>query len=117
MEGVFEKTSLCPFTEMCESYKTIARSERWMEKILSHMRRNGLEELPKSEGGYTTYVLEARLGRMKRVKDRCYKHNKRCLRFWQFDRDRKNNRFYTQLGPRLAVLGATPDSVVAESQV
>jgi len=117
LEGIFETTSLCPFTDICESYQTIARSERWMEKTLSYMRREGLDSLPRSEGGYTIYMLEERLGHMKRVKDRCYRHNKRCLRFWQLERNRSNGKSYDQLRHRLAVLGSMPEPVPTENQV
>jgi len=70
----------------CESYQTIGRSEHWMSKALSQMRRTGLDSLPINEGGYTALMLENKLGQMRRIKDRCHRHNKRCLKFWQFKR-------------------------------
>ena len=105
MEGIFAKTSLCPYTDVCESYKTINRSERWMEQALSQMRRAGQESLPRSEGGYTIYTLEERLSHMKRVKDRCYRYNKRCLKFWQFHRKRESTMSSDRLRNRLAIMG------------
>jgi hypothetical protein len=89
VKGVFEATSLCPYTGSCESYRAIVNGERWMEKALSDLRRSGKEKLPKSEGGYTDHVLMNKLSQLRRVKDRCYNHNGRCLRFWQFDRKSK----------------------------
>ena len=90
LKGIYEKTSLCPFTDICESYQTIRRSEHWMSKALSQLRRSGLESLPNSEGGYTALMLENRIGQMRRIKDRCYQHNKRCLKFWQFNRKQES---------------------------
>ena len=84
MQGVFEATSLCPYTGSCESYRAIVNGERWMEKALSDLRRSGKEKLPQSEGGYTDHVLMNKLMGLRRVKDRCYNHNGRCLRYWQF---------------------------------
>ena len=86
MEGVYETTSMCPYTGQCESYRVIVNSERWMEKALSQLRRSGQDRLPQSEGGYSDHVLMSKLEQLKRVKDRCYSHNGRCLRFWQFER-------------------------------
>jgi len=39
--------------------------------------------LHRDEEGYSEMVLEGKLEHLKRVKDRCYKYNGRCLRFWQ----------------------------------
>jgi len=90
LKGIFDVTSFCPFTSMCESYQTIGRSEQWMSKALSNMRRTGLDILPLSEGGYTALMLENKLLHMRRIKDRCYQHNKRCLKFWQFKRHQES---------------------------
>lgn len=117
MEGIFELTSLCPYTEICESYRTISRSERWMEQALSRMRREGLDKLPKSEGGYTIYLLEERLNHMKRVKDRCYRYNKRCLRFWQLERIHESRAASDRMRNRLTILGGMRVPVISESQV
>jgi len=80
---MYERTSLCPYTDRCESYQTILRSERWMEHALSKLRREARQGVS-SYCGYTVEALLWRLEHMNRVKERCYKHNGRCLRFWQF---------------------------------
>ena len=89
VKGVYETTSLCPYTGNCESYRAIVNGERWMEKALSDLRRSGKERLPRSEGGYSDHILMNKLSGLRRVKDRCYNHNGRCLRFWQFDKKNK----------------------------
>ena len=86
MEGVYERTGLCPYTGDCESFRSIVNGERWMEKALSTMRRAGADSLPGAEGGYTVDDLQGRLAHLRRVKNRCYSSNGRCLRFWQFER-------------------------------
>lgn len=83
MYQMYERTTLCPYTEKCESYQTILRSERWMEHALSKLRREARQGTS-SYCGYTVEALQWRLEHMNRVKERCYKHNGRCLRFWQF---------------------------------
>lgn len=88
-----------------------------MEKTLSQMRRQGLECLPQSEGGYTSIMLEEKLGNMKRVKDRCYRHNKRCLRFWQLERNRNRGKPYSPLRQKLEELDIIPEPVLSENEV
>jgi hypothetical protein len=80
---MYERTSLCPYTEKCESYQTILRAERWMEHALSKLRREARQGVS-SYCGYTVEALNWRLEHMNRVKDRCYNRNGCCLRFWQF---------------------------------
>ena len=105
LKGVYDITSFCPYTSMCISYQTIERSERWMSKTLSNMRRNGLDNLPVSEGGYTALMLEDKLGQMRRIKDRCYRHNKRCLKFWQYTRNQKSTIDNKELLNQISILG------------
>jgi hypothetical protein len=56
-----------------------------MERTLSGLRR-GEEDPLARERGYTADGLHTRLLRMRRVKERCYSGNRRCLRFWQLER-------------------------------
>jgi hypothetical protein len=101
MEGVYERTGLCPYTGDCDSYRSIVNGERWMEKALSAMRRGGVDSLPKAEGGYTVDDLQSRLTHLRRVKDRCYSSNGRCLRFWQFERKNERSVSLSRLRGRL----------------
>jgi len=86
LSTVYERTGLCPHTDACDSYSAIVKSESWMEKCLSGLRREGRTALTREEGGYTADGLQDRLSQMRRVKERCYSGNKRCLRFWQLER-------------------------------
>jgi hypothetical protein len=101
MEGVYERTGLCPYTGDCDSYRSIVNGERWMEKALSAMRRGGVDSLPRAEGGYTVDDLQSRLTHLRRVKDRCYSSNGRCLRFWQFERKNERSVSLSRLRGRL----------------
>jgi hypothetical protein len=60
-----------------------------MEKSLRNLRINGLHSLPITEGGYTEDGLQGRLYRMRRIKERCYSYNHKCLRFWQLEKRAK----------------------------
>ena len=103
---------------MCESYQTIRRSEHWMSKALSQIRRSGLDSLPKSEGGYTALMLENKLGQMRRIKDRCYQHNKRCLRFWQFNRKQESTIVDIELQNKISIFSKiNASSPIPEPQV
>jgi hypothetical protein len=101
MEGVYERTGLCPYTGDCESFRSIVNGERWMEKALSTMRRAGADSLPRAEGGYTVDDLQGRLAHLRRVKNRCYSSNGRCLRFWQFERKDKSRSSLNRVKRRL----------------
>jgi hypothetical protein len=57
-----------------------------MEKTLSGLRREGREALTREEGGYTADDLQGRILGIRKVKERCYSGNRRCLRFWQLER-------------------------------
>jgi len=83
LASVYERTGLCPHTAACDSYSAIVNSESWMERTLSGLRRAGRDALARGEGGYTSEELQDRLLHVRRVKERCYSGNRRCLRFWQ----------------------------------
>ena len=105
MEGVYERTGVCPYTDECESYKAIYNSERWMERNLSRLRRAGLESLPEEDGGYSEQTLVDKLAHLRRVKGRCYGRNGRCLRFWQFEKRNEEHRSFDRLRKRMEVFG------------
>ena len=85
LASVYKRTGLCPHTAVCDSFSAIVNSESWMERTLSGLRRGGLDALTREEGGYTADGLQERLLNMRRVKERCYSGNRRCLRFWQLE--------------------------------
>ena len=103
MENVYERTGLCPYTGDCDSYRTIVNSERWMERALYRLRREGNESLSFSEGGYSIDYLQTRLTHMRKVKNRCYGRNGGCLRFWQFERAKDDMEAYNRLKMELLV--------------
>ena len=86
IEAIFGRTGLCPYTGDCSSFKTVINGERWIGKALSKVRREGAMGQAEEDGEYTEESLVDKLEQLKRVKDRCYSHNGRCLRFWQFER-------------------------------
>ena len=86
LSSVYERTGLCPHTDVCDSYSAIVNSESWMERTLSGLRRAGMDALAQEEGGYTLDRLQDQLLHMRQVKERCYSGNRRCLRFWQLER-------------------------------
>jgi len=53
-----------------------------MERELARLRRENAQDF--RDGGYSIQALQWRLEHMRRVKERCYSYNGRCLRFWQF---------------------------------
>ena len=86
LASVYESTGLCPYTAVCDSFSAIVNSESWMERTLSGLRRGGRDALTWEEGGYTADELQERIVRIRRVKERCYNGNRRCLRFWQLEK-------------------------------
>jgi hypothetical protein len=83
LASVYDRTGLCPHTAACDSFSAILNSESWMEKTLSGLRREGREALTREEGGYTADDLQGRILGIRKVKERCYSGNRRCLRFWR----------------------------------
>ncbi len=104
MQGMYGRTGVCPYMKECESFRTIVNSERWMERALSTLRRSGATSLPEDEGGYTEESLIGKLEQMRRVKERCYGHNGRCLKFWQFERRSRDDRSLESFKTRLEVI-------------
>ncbi len=88
MYRMFERTTLCPYTEQCDSFQTMNRAGSWIEKHLSNMRRGGQLTSILDED-HTIEGLVERLEHMRRVKERCYSHNGRCLRYWQFKAEKE----------------------------
>ena len=84
MYRMFERPTLCPYTEVCESFQTICRAERWTEQALVKLWRERDLCLPPSDNGYSIHTLQWRLNHMRLVKERCYNHCDSCLRFRQF---------------------------------
>ncbi len=74
-----------------------------MGKALSRLRREGLSVLSDEEGGYSEESLEDKLGHLRRVKERCYSHNGRCLRFWQFEKKKEEKKPLDWMKMRLEV--------------
>lgn len=84
MYRMFERPNLCPYTDICDSFQTIRRAESWTEKALAKLMREGGQDIPSLDDGYSTHTLRWRLEHMRQVKERCYSHCGRCLRFRQF---------------------------------
>lgn len=112
MVEIYKSTGLCPYTGECESYQTIVNSENWIYKALSRLRREGSDRLPREEGGYSEQMLQNRLENLRAVKRRCYGYNGRCLRFWQFEKKKEEDRALMHLMGHLEakeiVLNNTP---------
>jgi hypothetical protein len=103
-EGIYKRTGLCPYTGECESFRTIAESERWMERALSRLRRGETDGTADGEREYSEESLVDKLDHLKRVRERCYGYNGRCLRFWQFERRSREERSFDLLKKRLSLM-------------
>ena len=117
MEGIYGRTGLCPYTGDCTSFQTIVNSERWMGKALSRMRKGGLGSLPDEEGGYSEESMVDKLEQLRRVKERCYSYNGRCLRFWQFERRKEDDKPFDWLKMRLDVFDRVTAPIPLEDQI
>ena len=104
VEGIYKRTGLCPYTGECESFRTIAESERWMERALSRLRRGEMDGAVDGEREYSEESLVDKLEHLKRVRERCYGYNGRCLRFWQFERRSEEERSFDLLKKRLSTV-------------
>jgi len=80
---MFDRTSQCPYESVCESFQAMKRSEDWMIQWLSKMRTRNSQP-PCGDGAFTVEGLQGRIEHLRRVRERCYRYNGRCLRFWQF---------------------------------
>ena len=81
---MFERTERCHYTDICESFQVMKRAERWMERSLSKLRITSGSNQINFEDFKTMESLQGRLAHLRKVKERCYRYNGRCLRFWQF---------------------------------
>ena len=115
VEGIYKRTGLCPYTGECESFRTIAESERWMERALSRLRRGEVDG--EGEREYSEEALVDKLEHLKRVRERCYGYNGRCLRFWQFERRSEEERSFDLLKKRLSMMEDILGSTKAEPPI
>jgi hypothetical protein len=104
VEGIYKRTGLCPYTAECDSYRTIAESERWMERALSSLRRADADSHIEADRAYSEESLVDKLEHLRKVRERCYGHNGRCLRFWQFEKRNEETESLDRLQKRLAVI-------------
>ena len=84
MSRMFDRTGPCPYTEKCESFQTIGRAEGWIEHELVGLRKASAQGDASMDEMDLAQMLEKRMDHMRRIKERCYGYNRRCLRFWQF---------------------------------
>jgi hypothetical protein len=82
---MFERHDYCPHTEACDSFQTICRVESQTEKKLRRFMRSGDEGHALDNEGSTIHSLQRQMEHVRRVKERCYSHCQRCLRFRQFE--------------------------------
>lgn len=108
VDVIFERRGLCPYTDICESYATIMNSERWMRKALYRLRKEGASSLSRAEGGCTIQTLQDRLEHLRKVKRRCNDYHGRCLRFWQFEKKREDNKASSLVKKHLEMRDAPP---------
>lgn len=91
LEGIYESTGICPYTDVCDTFLIIVDCEGWMSRAVSTLRQEGKESLPPEEGGYSVEMLYTKLVHMREIReDRCCNSNRRCLRYWQFERKRRD---------------------------
>lgn len=100
---MYEKTGLCPHTEVCQSYKTIINSQHWMQRSLAKLRGSESKKLLKNEGGYSTETLQSWLEKLKTIKNRCYAHHGRCLRYWQFEKKKEESEALSKIWSQVQV--------------
>ena len=100
LHQMFERTDFCPYTERCESYQTISRAESWIERAMSRLRQEIARGLHPGDGNPSIENFQWRLDHLRKVKERCYGYNGRCLRFWQFKAD-EDGRPLLRLRPRV----------------
>ncbi len=117
MEGIYKRTGLCPYTGECESFRTISESERWMERALSRLRRGMVDGAVDGEREYSEESLVDKLEHLKRVRERCYGYNGRCLRFWQFRRRSEEERSFDLLKKRLSFMEDIVGPTTAEPPI
>ena len=61
-----------------------------------------MDSSPRAEGGYSEHDLQGRIAHLRRVKDRCFSSNRRCLRFWQFEKKNEHNVSLSRLKRKFA---------------
>jgi hypothetical protein len=75
-----------------------------MERALSSLRRAGADSYTESDRAYSEEFLVDKLEHLRKVRERCYGHNGRCLRFWQFEKRNEEEESLDRLQKRLAVI-------------
>lgn len=86
--NIFETTGRCRYTSICDSFQTMVRAEKWVERDILKIRTEF--DQPDQDSESLSLTLQYRLNEIERIKERCYKYNHRCLRFWQFKRKEEN---------------------------
>lgn len=113
--NIFETTDRCRYIKICESFQTMERAERQLEEEIMKIRTGF--NYATHEVEYLSSILQYKLNDLERVRERCYKYNHRCLRFWQFKRREENESLfnYKNLDPSMRRLyGAFIEDEIVE---
>ncbi len=88
-----------------------------MERALSRLRRGEVDGAVDGEREYSEESLVDKLDHLKRVRERCYGYNGRCLRFWQFERRSEEERSFDLLKKRLSFMEDIVGPTTAEPPI
>lgn len=80
---MYERTFICPYTDLCENFKYIIRIEKSLQNTLWKVAWERPPEGSLGENDPKINVLENQLENVMRVKERCFNYHKRCMKFWQ----------------------------------
>jgi len=78
---MYERTNICPYTEVCENFQSIINVERWLYDFWGKAISGRTSPMHED---YTIVESERSMRDLVKAKEKCLRYHNRCLKFWQF---------------------------------
>jgi hypothetical protein len=79
---MYERTSLCPYKDICESYLSITNIEKKLHNLRRTIATRTLDSTSNLNYEESTEEIRQKLIKLNRARERCQSRYKRCLRYW-----------------------------------
>ena len=89
---MYTETKTCLYRDECETYQFITRIER---QVTERRRELALNRTEISQREYETALddLQKRLDGMIKIRERCFNHHRRCLKYWMIRKQHEADQY------------------------
>jgi hypothetical protein len=89
---MYKETNTCPYRDECETYQFITRIERQATERRRELASNRTE-ISQREYEVALDDLQKRLEGTIKIRERCFNHHKRCLKYWMIRKQHEADQY------------------------